>query len=1321
MLQRSLRWLLVPVCVVLAAAVAQAAPTPVATLDVPARTMIGEQMRFTVTFDNTSATDTGYGPFIDLVFPVNGADGAAGTDTPDGMDFVDATYLGASLEKYVLSFPDDGGGTGCVDHPLLVDTNHIPLQVCGTAGDKLVVLRLPFGSVVPDQPAITVDVTADLSNLADLGVPLTVHARGGFEFGADPLDNPCCDPVIANPGDTDSDAWPAASTTPQLMSISKVFVSPDTLGLEDETTVGPAYPRRFRVVVDIADGQTITNLDLTDTLPGNMQFVSVVQTLAHGNPVGTTAISTPGTSTPGGILTRRFASVTGQAGQDDAVMEFAFYIPRVDASGNPVIPPGSCATATSLNDASALGDWSPLDPRDTGGTGNASADPPGPEASLSVKTIPLQKAATIVNDTGAPGPSPGDTVEYTLEFQVSDVMAFGGLTLQDITSDGQRFDTGFTPTLEIHEHGTTTGPAAFDPANFSVIDHYTGAPAPQPPIDGTQELSFDISAEMVQRGLDADLLGSCVPDGGTGGGPPDCTAFAVGQTRARIVFRTIIQESFTDDYPSGDPSVDQGDVLTDAVTVSGALLDPADLSPAGPTCNDDSSASLTIVRGALTKSLYAINGSTTLPSPLEIFPGDTVTYRIRYTLPTSDVEDLYFVDYLPLPVFDATEVASFSTTADATPPPAGTAKFGPDDTFYALSGIAPGLVTDGGANTVSFTYGDFDDPENTSTVVDILFTVTVTDEPFADGLYLTNQVRAHEGTTNAGAETSDAMVQIELREPFLAVRKGACSTDNPDGQYTPPLSGGSCPGPVSSNDLDGDPALSDSNVSGLDVGDHMSFSMTIENQGGSGAFDITIHDVMPPGFCLPGCTTADPTCAAGASGLNLAVTRGDGFVPTWTPLGSFGDDRDLFSGGLMLDDSAGQPLCQPHDPAAGTNTLTITYELEICDPSLVPGTLLANQGGVTNYAGTEGGPSHVDPTNPADFTDEAQVTLASPQLLKTLVGTEIVDATNGAGEAVIGEYATYQLVLTVPETTMPATTITDTLDQGLTFVDVLSVTMSPDITTTKTVGTGANPSNVTVASGGGAMTFDFGEVTNSNRDNTVDETITIVYRVVVLDQALNQAGGLRNNSASAAWTGGSVGPVSAPNLRIIEPAILIDKNASPTTADAGDTITYTINISSPTGTNRADAQDVLVTDVIPAGMSYVAGSLATGTCATAPSSVDDSAAPTMAVGWAVFPPGGSCQITYQAVVDPTVNPDQQLPNTAHVVWSSLPGVPGQRSVHNPDSTERDGSGGVNDYLGDDTATVTIASPQMDKVVFDTSESFTGSSEHDPNLADLAIG
>ncbi|MCJ7513473.1 MAG: hypothetical protein MUO23_10950, partial [Anaerolineales bacterium] len=255
------------------------APAPSVSLGVPAQVPLGEPFSFSVTFDNASgtSTDVGYGPILDLIFPVNGADGNAGAATPDGITFVSASYLGVALNSTVLPFPDaDGAGpgtTGCVNHPYYRNTSGVRLQVCGTAGDALVVLQLPFGSFAPDQPAITVSVQANLSNLADLGTGLTLKARGGFRFGADPLDNWCCDAVIVNPASIDGTGWPSASVAPTLLTLAKAYSGP-----ENETATGPNFPRRYTLTAGIADAQSVNNLTIADTLSSNLQFTSVVST-----------------------------------------------------------------------------------------------------------------------------------------------------------------------------------------------------------------------------------------------------------------------------------------------------------------------------------------------------------------------------------------------------------------------------------------------------------------------------------------------------------------------------------------------------------------------------------------------------------------------------------------------------------------------------------------------------------------------------------------------------------------------------------------------------------------------------------------------------------------------------------------------------------------------------------------------------------------------------------------------------------------------------------------------------------------------------------
>ena len=148
----------------------------------------------------------------------------------------------------------------------------------------------------------------------------------------------------------------------------------------------------------------------------------------------------------------------------------------------------------------------------------------------------------------------------------------------------------------------------------------------------------------------------------------------------------------------------------------------SDLAPTGQTEDDGSGAGVTIARGPVAKSLYAING--VVGAPAQVAPGDTVTYRVTYDMPASDVEDLHFHDYLPLPVFDVLDpdatggpgpAWSYSGAAPGTIPASGVVGRGPTDTFTGptgISGITPALAPSGPDNSLLITYGSFDDPLN---------------------------------------------------------------------------------------------------------------------------------------------------------------------------------------------------------------------------------------------------------------------------------------------------------------------------------------------------------------------------------------------------------------------------------------------------------------------------------------------------------------------------------------------------------------------------------------------------------------------------------
>ncbi|MRR31516.1 hypothetical protein EG834_14595, partial [bacterium] len=403
---------------------------------------------------------------------------------------------------------------------------------------------------------------------------------------------------------------------------------------------------------------------------------------------------------------------------------------------------------------------------------------------------------------------------------------------------------------------------------------------------------------------------------------------------------------------------------------------------------------------------------------------------------------MYFEDYLPLPVYHATDpdedgstdTWTFDDTADATIPAPGVVKLGPDDTFYAYmaSGISgatgvltanllntgptmdPVLTANATNNRLTIAYATFDDTRNLSTTVDLLFTVTVSDDPFADRLYLTNQAQAYEGSTNGSPSTAASIVQVILTEPILQTKKGVVWTDNTSANVTysptPPsavsfvgFTADATPrwsGIIGSDDLATNPI--DSNISGIDAGDIVTFAITVQNVGssGNGAFDITIQDILPTGFEIP------------AGGLHLQAFRGSGTQINYTNLGggTASSDDDLFNNGIELTDpGASEGACQMASLADGNDVVIITYDLKVSD-TVVPGTMV-NTSTVTKYAGADGGPNHV-PT-PSPLEDDAEATLGTSMI--KLGATEIINANNSIFQSVIGELVVYQLNVTLPE------------------------------------------------------------------------------------------------------------------------------------------------------------------------------------------------------------------------------------------------------------------------------------------------------------------
>ena len=902
-----------------------AAPIPDLTLDIPSAPLLGEPFSFTATFQNTGA-DAGYGPFIDLVLPASGADG------DDGVTFVDALYLGVPLQATVQTLPAD---TGCVGHPFARDIENNRLQVCGTPGDQLVTLRLPFGSFVPSQLPAEIDVTAAVSPLADVGVGLNIRARAGFEFGADPLRNPCCDPVVVFPIEADISTWGGGAITPGLVGASKTNSAEDR---GTETAVGSSFVHQYTIAMNIPDGETINNFAVRDDLANTLAFVSLDDVLVNGVSTGAFTSTLPPAGTPQNAPNNRLSvtldnPVTGTSAEDDVVVVFSYFVAEVDANGTPTLDPTSAIAREIENTVTAVGNWTPGDPRDDAFAGELPCPVCGaaPLHALWARAMAVQKGSDVFIDSGATGPTPGDILQNTIDFQLADTFTADLLIVEDIFTDGLAFYTGVpacTPSFSITDQtGTVSG--TFTVGNDLTITTPFG-------VQGETQLLFDVALALTNQGDDGSVIGGDVAPGGIG-------------ATGTITYCTEILEDFLTYYPSGDSSVDLGDVLSNEADMRGQLQGVGQPSPIPVTTLDDAGADVEITRGTPAKVIYAVNGvicGACLDQTVN--PDDTVTYRLTYELPTSDFDNLTLTDFLPIPIFDAAEVTTFdpSGIADGTIPGVGNAKLGPADTFYAVAAYTPTIVTDGVNNTVSFDYGNYDNPTNPSTTIDILFTVSVTTRPFADGLLLVNQLVANETNTVNETAQAAAVTSVELLQPFLQVRKGVIGTDNPASQLEPALpiafadpgdGGDPWNGIINSQLLDGTDINSD--IFNADNGDLIRFAIVIENVGHSddGAFDIIVRDVLQAGFAIP------------PEGINLQVRRGDGTVMSYT-----GSELDLFNGGIeLVDPNAGEGVCQTYDLTSGANIVILTYDLQVETGTDAFGTL-TNSAGVTQYASQDG-------------------------------------------------------------------------------------------------------------------------------------------------------------------------------------------------------------------------------------------------------------------------------------------------------------------------------------------------------------------------------
>ncbi len=1251
------------------------APVADVSFDGPADVQLGEQdVAYTLTFDNTGGS-SGYVPYAELVIPTSGLDGEG-----DGPTFDSATFLGTPLTPTVSTFNSQGE----VEHPFLTDASGDPLVVNGNEGDTIVFFELPYGSFSQGNPPVEIDVLIDFDENADLAQVPTFETLGGFALGCDAEDNPDTDPAIRGTATS-------TTTTQSLFEVTKVNSGP-----QEEGATGPSYVYTYDMTVDIAPGQTLDDFVLTDNLPPEIVYLGVTNISGGVNPQIDSEPTVGDQVQPGEQLIVSFDSVTGTV-----TVSFDYYISNTPSdTAGPTNDPVTGAPAAVVNAVTGEGDWTPLDPDDAQQSVSDSAT-----NTITASTLAVQKSNALVEDNNAPGASPGDVYEFTLDIQVSDYFTFGDINIADELGDGWQYQAGsaaFFVTEEAGDIGTEAAPVSL--AGFETVTNNT-------PSAGVTTLGWDLSAAMAaQAGSDGLLVGDIAGDGTADGA----------QTIVTVTYRAVIRDEY--DNPGGGlPSINQGDLLSNLATVSGTVRDNADPTIVNDIVSNTGDSSVRIATGEIeSKTVFALNGDTTPGSDTTIAAGDQVTFSIIYNAPLDAFEDFRIEDNLPQLVFDAGEVIPATAwqmnPADRTAPPApGEAYFGPN-TSTNLLGQAPVITIDGPNNGITFDFDTFTNPTPQAAKIEILFTVTVEDAIFAPELLLTNQATAFESNTFGEEISSIAIAQFNYGEPSLNITKGVIANTTAGSSATitgpvglpgvtdPGTAGPRFSGTVSSGVLDGAPLNVDANIEDVDAGDIVTFAVVLENEGSApnGAFNISLTDTVPVGFDIP----------TGPAGYNLTITDGTGAAIAFTrPDGSPATAADYLGGAgiVLVDDGPLQGAASVFSETSGENIIIITYDLLVTDTTS-PSSSMTNVASIAEYNAFEGTPAD-PPVNRVvgTLSDDAVATTKPIEINKIIdADSRQFDAeigNRGFSQVAVGETFDFLITVDVPEGTMFNTVISDRVTNGgLTLVDAEIITMGTNLNSSTGVVQGD-----TVTAVGNEWSFDLGTLFNSGDNDDTNDQIVIRVSALAADDDVGSAGHFMRNLATIEFqnaTGDTISDSDGANARLIEPDLDLTKTASPALVAAGGTVSYEIEIDNPAASLGAPAFDVELNDVLDDQVNLDVGSVVVTRTINGVSTT--LTAPADYVQTITLVPGGNDElnitlaqineretitVSYTGTVVEDVDANTLLENIVGLTFDSTP--EDDSALDNDDR----------DYSLTTSADVRTNSPNMEKEVVDGSSSY----------------
>ena len=467
-----------------------------------------------------------------------------------------------------------------------------------------------------------------------------------------------------------------------------------------------------------------------------------------------------------------------------------------------------------------------------------------------------------------------------------------------------------------------------------------------------------------------------------------------------------------------------------------------------------------------------------------------------------------------------------------------------------------------------------------------------------------------------------------------------------------------------------------------DAGNTVTVTLTVTNTGTSPAYDVVVVDdlsIMTPESPFNLVSVAELSTPAGFTYSYAANTV------TYTA-------------------NASQSIA-----AGASQVFTFTATVK---NTVVTGISYTNSASVSG----DGQDGVVNPQRVTSQTGSASLSSSASSVAKARTATS--EADTAEANVAIGEVITWTVTYTIPEGVTRNVLLADVLPAGLTYVsgsatlqkNTASLFCADDNPNCSAINGAAEntPVAVTLSGSTGEIQIPLGNVTNSAND-PASEQYTLVLKTVVDNGAGNNSGTTLSNYGRIRYDNytGSQQIVTSTNqnVTVVEPAITINKTVNPAAGGGGDTVTYTLVVSNTSGTNRAPAYDLAITDPLPADLSSPAitcpgaGCNAGATGAALTASFTDN---TLNATINQLDPGEAVTFTYTARLNVNVAYGKSITNTAAYTTTSLPGSHGTGGVTpgapGSGTGERTGTGGVNDLTGSDPATVTVNTPTISKSV-----------------------